>query len=146
MVADEIEISTAPRVKVIQNGREVDTSAIDNYDQFMSFLMQASIAANQAKVRQYCDDKRSHGRAPSIPLSITSISQEIECPEAAQSLYVFNNGPGQIFVAVNVETDPPIPIIPGVAAYLPFETHVIERFYVWSATGTTATATAIFKS
>jgi hypothetical protein len=143
---EPIDIATLPRPTIIKDGREVDTSAIDNYDQFMSFLMQASMAANIAQIKKHFDDCKSIGRAPSYPINnITPISQEIPCEQPAQSLYIVNNGPGQIFVAVNSSGDSATPIAAGKAAYFPFETHVIQKFYVWSAAGTTATATAILK-
>lgn len=144
---EELQVPTLPDVKIVdQNGKPLDTSAIDNYDEFMSFLMQASAAANLAKIRKFYDDRRSIGRAPSLPINnITPTSQEIRCPYPCQSLYLLNNGPGQIFVNVNSPGETPTPIIAGRAAYFPFETHVIECFYVWSAPGTVATATAILK-
>jgi hypothetical protein len=142
-VAESIEL---PNVKVVdQHGKPLDTRTIDNYDEFMRFLMEASQAANIAKIRKYYDDRKSVGRAPSIPLNVTPTVQEIRCPYVSQSLYLDNNGPGQIFVCVNVLGDSPTPIVAGRAAYFPFETHVIEYFYVWSAIGAMATATAILK-
>ena len=146
-MSEEIQLPGLPDVKIVdQNGKRLDTSAIDNYDAFMAFLMQASIAANTAKIRKYYDDRRSVGRTPSLPINnITPTSQEISLPYPCQSLYLLNNGPGQIFVNVNSPGETPTPIIVGRAAYFPFETHVIERFYVWSAAGTVATATAILK-
>jgi hypothetical protein len=144
-VPESIELPNLPDVEIIQDGKRVDTSAIDNYDSFMAFVVQLSEAANIAKIRKYYDDRRSVGRAPSFPLDITPTQLEIPCSYPSQSLYIYNNGPGQIFVCVNSPGDTPTPIIASRAAYFPFETHVIERFYVWSAPGTVATATAILK-
>jgi hypothetical protein len=145
-VPEEIQVPNLPDIQIIQNGKPVDTSAIDDYDSFMAFLMQASIAANTAKIKKYYEDRRSVGRAPSYPIgNITPTQQEIPCAHPSQSLYIYNNGPGQIFVCVNSPSDFPTPIIAGRGAYFPFETHVIERFYVWSDPGTVATATAILK-
>lgn len=141
----DIQVSNVPDVKIIKDGKEVDTSSIDNYDQFMSFLMQASIAANTAKIRKYYDDRKSIGRILNLPLSITQNSEEIRCLHPCQSLYVENDGPGQIFVAINSPEERATPIPATRKAYFPYETHVIERFYVWSAAGTVATAIAIGK-
>lgn len=145
-MAESIRLSKPPSVEIVdQNGKPLDTRSIDNYDDFMRSLFEASQAANMASIRKFYDDRRSVGRAPSLPLSITPTVQEIRCPHASQSLYLDNNGPGQIFVCVNALSNNPTPVIAGRAAYFPFETHVIECFYVWSAPGTVATATAILK-
>jgi len=142
-VPDEVQVPNLPDVEIIKDGKRVDTSAIDNYDEFMAFLMQASIAANTAKIRKYYDDRASAGEVQTFELNITPDSQEIPCIPS-QSLYVENNGPGQIFVSLNSGRFA-TPIAATRKAYFPFETHVIERFYVWSAPGTVATATAIAK-
>jgi len=143
-MADEIQLPTMPDVKIIKDGKQVDTSAIDDYDPFMTFLMTASIAANTAKMRRYEEDRRSKGKILTFPLSLTQNPQEIRCPYPCQSLYLENNGPGQIFVAINSLEDA-TPVAAAREVYFPFETHVIECFYVWSAAGTVATATALAK-
>jgi len=144
-VSEKVELSAPPDVEIIKDGKRVDTSAIDNYDQFMAFLMQASIAANTAKIRKYYDDRKSKGRATHFDLNLTQATQEIRCPYPSQSLYLDNNGPGQIFVSINAREEPAIPVAAFRAVYIPYETHVIERFFVRSAGGTVATATALLK-
>jgi len=144
-VPDEVQVPNLPDIEIIKDGKRVDTSAIDDYDSFMSFLMQASIAANTAKIRKYYDDRKSKGRILNFPLSITQNAEEIRCPYPCQTLYVENNGPGQIFIAINSPEERPTPIPATREAYFPFENHVIERFFVWSDPGTVATATAIGK-
>jgi hypothetical protein len=141
---EEIEVPALPKVKVIQNGKPVDTSAIDNYDEFMSFLMQASMAANIAGIKRYYDDRKSDGEVQTLELNVTPTTIEIPVTPS-QSLYIENNGPGQIFVSLNSgRYSTPIPATR--AAIFPFENHAIERFYIWSAAGTVATAVAILKS
>ncbi len=141
----EIQVPTLPDVKIIKDGKPVDTSAIDDYDSFMSFLMQASIAANTAKIRKYFDDRTSIGRTINFPLNITPIHQEIVCPYPAQSLHVVNDGPGQIFVTENALGGDPTPLFVHDEMWNNFETHKLYRFYVWSAPGTVATARAKVK-
>jgi hypothetical protein len=143
-VPDEIQVPTLPNLKIIKDGKQVDTSAIDNYDSFMSFLMLASIAANTAKNRRYNEDKRSKGKTQNFPLNITPLpAQEVPCPSPAQSLYLINDGPGQIFVAINDLAGDPTPLLATEALNAEFETHELQRFYVWSAPGTVATARAV---
>ena len=134
-----------PDVKITKDGKPVDTSSIDNYDGFVASLYQASIAANTAKIRKYYDDRKSKGGAQPFALNLTPATQEIRCPYPSQSLYMKNNGPGQIFVSINALGETAIPVLAFEAVYFPYETHVIERFYVRSAAGTVATATALLK-
>jgi len=142
-VPDEIQLPTLPNVKIIKDGKQVDTSAIDDYDPFMTFLMTASIAANTAKLRRYQEDRRSKGETQNFPLTINPTPQEVRCPYPAQSLYLVNDGPGQIFVAINALVGDPTPLLINEALSVDFETHELERFYVWSAAGTVATARAV---
>jgi hypothetical protein len=144
-VAEEIKVPSLPDVKIIKDGKQVDTSAIDNYDEFMAFLMQASIAANAVKVRKLAEDRASKGEIVPFTLNITQNSQEISCPYPCQSLYIENDGPGEIFVTINSRNRTPTPVAATRKAYFPFENHVIERFFVWSALGTVATSKAILK-
>lgn len=145
-VSEEIQLPSLPDVKIVDHtGKPLDTSAIDNYDAFMAFLMQASIAANTIKIRKHHDDRTSKGRTPYFPLNITQNPEEIRCPHPLQSLYLENNGPGQIFVSINSPEETPIPVPANRKVYIPFETHVIECFFVRSAPGTVATATGIGK-
>jgi len=145
-VPDEIQVPTLPDLKIIKNGKPVDTSAIDDYDSFMSFLMQASIAANTAKIRKYFEDRTSSGRTQNFPrLNITPTPQEVQCIHPSQSIYVVNDGPGQIFVSINaLETDA-TPLFMHDEMSDNFETHKLYRFYIWSTPGTVATARAKVK-
>lgn len=141
-MADEIQVPTLPDLKIIKDGKPVDTSAIDDYDSFMSFLMQASIAANIAKIRKYYEDRKSKGEIQNFVLPVTPTPQEVRCTPS-QSLYVVNDGPGQIFVTINALTRSSTPLLATEALSVDFETHEVERFYVWSAAGTIATARAV---
>lgn len=139
---NEIEVPNLPDVKVIQNGKPVDTSAIDDYDGFMAFLMQASIAANTAKIRKYYEDRASLGGTQNWDLNVTPAIQELICIYPAQSLYLVNDGPGTIFVKENNPARDATCVLVNEEMTTDFETHKLERFYVWSAAGTIATARA----
>jgi hypothetical protein len=142
---EEIRVPTLPNVKIIKDGKQVDTSAIDNYDDFMTYLMTASMAANIAKIKRYYDDRTSKGRTTNFPLNITPTIQEIPCPYPGQSFYIVNDGPGQIFVILNSLDGSPTPLFARDEKWVNFETHKLQRFYVWSAPGTVATARAEVK-
>ena len=143
-MADEVDLSCLPLPKVIKDGKQVDTSSIDDYDGFMGFLMQASIAANTAKIRRYYDDRRSKGLAFNYDLAVTEEFLEITCPQPCQTLYVENTGVPDIYLTLNSPGIPTI-ITTTRSAYFEFETHVIERFYVWTLPGTASTAVAMLK-
>jgi len=142
---NEIEVPHPPDVKVIQNGKPVDTSAIDDYDGFMTYLMTASIAANTAKIRKYYDDRASLGHTQNWELDVTADIQELTCNYPAQSLYIVNDGPGPIFVKENTPTRDATRLLVNEEMSTDFEIHKLERFYVWSAAGTIATARAKVK-
>ena len=77
---DEVQVPNLSDIEIVKDGKRIDTSAIDDYDSFMAFLMQASIAANTVKIRKYYDDRKSKGRILNLPLSITQNIEEIRCP------------------------------------------------------------------
>lgn len=140
---DEIAISELPTIKV--NGKAVDTSSIDNYDQFMSFLVQAAAAAHLSKIRKYVEDRTSVGEEQNWELNITDEPKEIVCSHPSQSLYVINDGPGDIFVAINALGRTATHLYPHDQMTDNFETHKLQRFYIWSASGTVARARAKVK-
>lgn len=142
---DEMQMPRLPDVKVIKDGKPVDTSAIDDYDNFMSFIMLASIASQAVRVRRYFDDRTSEGETQNFPLNITIDPQEVLCSQPSQSLYIINDGPGLIFVTINALGRTATPLLTGEDMALDFETHKLHRFYVWSAAGTVATARAQVK-
>lgn len=141
---DQLQVPNLPDVEIIKDGKRVDTSAIDDYDDFMSFLMLASIAANTAKTRKLEEDRRSEGEIQPIILRVTSTIQEIPV-HPSQSLYLENNGPGQVYVTTNSRNRVPTPVPATRQVYFPFENHAIRSFCVWTDPGTVATAIAILK-
>lgn len=141
---EQVEVSNPPPVKIIMDGKPVDTSAIDDYDSFMSYLMEASIAANTVRLRKLEEDRQSQGEIQPITLNVTETIEEIPV-HPSQSLYLENNGPGQIFVTINSPNRTPTPVPATRAVYFPFDNHIINSFCVWTAPGTTATGIAILK-
>lgn len=140
---EDIQLPSLPDVKIVdQNGKRLDTSAIDNYDQFMAFLMQASVAANTAKIRKYYDDRRSKGRIQSFLLNVTPTHQGATCIYPSQSIHVINDGPGSIFLTLNSYNRTPAYLLINDEFDHNFETHELKKFFVWSAPGTIATVRA----
>jgi hypothetical protein len=145
-VPEEIQVPTLPDVKIIdQNGKSLDTSAIDNYDSFMAFLMQASATAQLVRIRKHFDDRTSIGREQNFELNITPVRQEVFCTYPSQSFYIINDGPGQIFVELNAPGYSPSRLLVGEDKFVNFETHLLKQFNVWSAPGTIAAARAVVK-
>ena len=143
-MADEIETPTLPELKVIRDGKPVDTSAIDDYDAFMSFLMLSSIAVNTIKMRKYFEDRVSEGQTQSFNLTVTPVCEEYSCIQPSQSIYIVNDGPGQIFVGIN-SNKTATPLFMHDEMTIDFQTHKLLYFYVWSAPGTVASARATVK-
>jgi hypothetical protein len=144
-VPDEVEVSTPPAVKIFRDGKSVDTSAIDNYDGFMAYLMAAAQTAHLARIRRYYDDRTSIGEVQNWQLRVTPEPQEIICAFPSQSIYIVNDGPGEIFVAINALGRTTTHLYVHDQMLDNFETHKLHCFYVWSAPGTVATARAKVK-
>jgi len=143
-MVDEIESPTLPELKIIRDGKPVDTSAIDDYDAFMSFLMLSSIAVNTNKMRKYFEDRVSEGHTQSFNLTVTPECEEYRCIYPSQSIHVVNDGPGQIFVGIN-SNKTATSLFMRDEMTTDFQTHKLFCFYVWSAPGTIATARADVK-
>ncbi len=144
-MAEEVHLSSIPNVKIIKDGKEVDTSAIDDYDAFMLFIMQSAATANIVKIRKHLDDRTSIGETENFDLDITPEPQEVEPYYPSQSLSLVNRGPGKIFVTINALNRTATPLEAGEDFKINFETHKLRRFYVWSEPGTVAAAQAVVK-
>jgi hypothetical protein len=145
-MGETIQLPSLPNVEIVDpNGKHLDTSAIDNYDSFMTFLMQAAATANIIKIKKHLDDKKSQGREENFELNITPVLQEVFCNHPSQSFYIFNDGPGDIFIEINLPGYSPAHLAMGEDKFVDFETHVLKQFNVWSASGTIAAARAVVK-
>jgi len=145
-MVEKIKAPTLPEIEIVdQHGKRLDTSQIDNYDSFMTYLMQAASTANIIRLRKYFEDKQSQGREENFELNITPVLQELLCSHPSQSFYIFNDGPGDIFVELNLAGFSPAHLAMGEDKFVDFETHVLKQFNVWSAPGTIAAARAVVK-
>jgi hypothetical protein len=139
-VPNEIEVPELPQVRV--NGKSVDTSAIDNYDAFMLSLIQTS---HLVRIRKHLEDTESIGEDQNFALNITPDSQLVKCAHPSQSIWLVNDGPGEIFVTINSLGRVPTHLFVRDEMWDDFKVHRLYRFYVWSAPGTVATARAKVK-
>jgi hypothetical protein len=142
---EQIEVPTLPEVRIIQNGKPVDTSAIDNYDNFMTFAMVAAQTSHLAKIRKHLEDTASVGEIQNWELDLTPTPQEIICAHPSQSIWLVNDGPGDIFVAENALGRIPTHLHIHDEMWDDFKVHRLFCFYAWSAPGTVATARAKVK-
>lgn len=140
---NEIEVPELPKVTV--NGKPVDTSAIDNYDPFMAYLMAAAQTAHLARIRRHFEDTESIGEEQNFALTITPDPQLVQCAHVSQSIWLINDGPGDIFVTVNALGRVPTQLHTRDEMWADFKVHRLRLFYVWSAPGTVATARAKVK-
>jgi hypothetical protein len=142
-VPNEIEVPELPQVRV--NGKSVDTSAIDNYDSFMAYLMAAAQTSHLARIRRHLEDTASIGEVQNWVLAITPDPQLVQCAHPSQSIWLVNDGPGDIFVTENALGRVPTQLHTRDEMWDDFKVHRLYRFYVWSAPGTVATARAKVK-
>jgi len=143
-MSEQIEVPTLPDLKITQNGKPVDTSAIDDYDSFMSFLLLASIARSNNKMSKYFEDRTSEGQTQTFDLTVTPVCEEFVCIHPSQSIHVVNDGPGQIFIGIN-SNKTATSLFMRDEMTIDFETHKLLSFFVWSAPGTVASARATVK-
>lgn len=111
----------------------------------MQFLMTAAIASQAVKVRKYFDDRESEGWTQNWQLAITPAVQRVGCTWPAQSFYIINDGPSQIFVSINYSGRTATPLNMTEDLFLDFETHKLKRFYVWCLLPAGAAARAMVK-
>lgn len=133
---------------VDKNGKDV---AIDDYDSFMLFLIQASQLAQVVKIRKYFDDRTSNGLIqtwgmdPDNPLTITDELKEIKVDYPAQSLYLSNDGDDAVKVWVNDLGRPKATVKSGETFKTDFETHKINYIYLQCAADESADVRIVAK-
>ena len=125
--------------EIIENGKNVMRPEI------MNFLMTATLASQAVRIRKYFDDRTSEGYTQNFALNVTPVPQEVIPDHIAQTLFIINDGAGQIFVTINGRGRTPTPLLITETMFFDFETHKLENFYVWSAAGTVATARALVR-
>jgi len=127
------------QVKTVdKNGKAV---AIDDYDSFMQFLVQASQLAQIVKIRKYFDDRTSNGLIqtwgmdPDNPLTITDELKELKLDFPAQSVSLFNDDDDSdsVYAWVNDLSRPKATVKGGEALNLNYETHIINYIYLQCA-------------
>lgn len=127
------------QVEVVEDGKNVMRPEV------MNFLMLASIASQAVRVRKYFDDRTSEGLVQNFDLVVTPVAQDIKCDFPSQTFYLFNYGPSTIFVEINRRFTTARRLLINENMFIDFETHKLERFYVYTVPGGAATASGFAK-
>jgi len=109
----------------------------------MNFLMMASMVSQMTRIRKYFDDRTTEGWTENFnPVNVTPVEREIRTNQAAQTFFIVNDGPAQIWVKINQRAYSSTPLNLGETMFLNFETHKIDCFLVQCGAGLVATARA----
>lgn len=124
-----------PQIEVIDGATSKPTS-IDNYDEFMNFLMTASLVGQVYKIRKYFEDRKSQGRIIGfdVPVALTLI--EVVLPVLCQSISLINTGPNPVKVWLNNIGHTPRTVRVNIPLNVNFETHELEKIYLQCDAGT----------
>jgi len=133
---DQLKQMTAPQVKVVDT--QGNPASIDNYDNFMSFIMLSSLNAQAYKIRKIMEDRESQGRLVSYDEAVTQVRIEIKLPCPCQSITLINTGPNSVMVWLNHYPEPPRTVRINVTLAVDFEGHKLEYIYLQCAPGETA--------
>lgn len=110
----------------------------------MLFMLIPMLPVAQA-VQQYVTDRTSLGGTENFELDVSPSIREVVCANPSQSLYVINDGPGEIYVIENTLGGTPTHLYVKDEMENNFETHKLLRFYIWSGFGTSSRARAKVK-
>ena len=144
----QLDRADMPQVEIIENGKRVDTSAIDNYDDFMQFLMAASMVSRLTKIAKIAEDETSQGwiQPFNIPVTSTEPSVEIHVNSPGQSVSLRNAGPGQVAVHINHRNMAPKLLNALQTLEIDFKGHKLENIYVrCPVAGATAVVDGLIK-
>jgi len=143
---EELKTMTAPKVELVT--REGKPTSIDDYDNFMQFLMLASLASQAVKIRKYFDDRTSQGWIQNFDITATSASQGIKPDSPGQSVSITNDAPvggALVWVAINNRFNTRRILNPRETYEVNFETHKLKRFFVQCPPGLTSNLRASVK-
>ena len=132
-----LQAMTMPRTKIVDASG--NPASIDNYDNFMQFLMLASLNGNIYKMRKIAEDQVSVGGTIGDDLAITSVKSDYKFQRPCQSASVINDGPGLVNIWVNDPGSYPRGIKSGTPFYVDFGGHKLCRLYFQCPAGATAT-------
>ena len=145
----QLDKSDMPQVEIFENGKRVDTSAIDNYDDFMMFLVAASTAASTRKLVKIAEDDTSQGWIQpfnNIPVTSTEPSLEIHANSPGQSVSLRNAGPGQVNVYINHRNMAPKLLNALQLLNIDFKGHKLTNIYIsCPVAGATAVVDGLIK-
>ncbi len=137
--------NSAERPLVRYNGKEVDTSQIDNYDGFMQYLVSAAQLSRLNKITKLMEDEISEGWTQNFDIPVTEIERELRPFTPAQSMFLVNDGPSNIIIAININYATPNVKLPGESLSVDFKGHKLERVWVKCLPGQTSAIRTLFK-
>ncbi len=133
------------RPLVRYNGKEVDTSQIDNYDAFMQYLVSAAQLSRLNKISKLLQDEMSEGWTQNIDITVTEIERELKPFTPAQSMFLVNDGPSNIIITINMTLATPNVKYPSESLSVDFKGHKLEKVYVKCLPGQTSAIRTLFK-
>ncbi len=136
---------SAERPLVKYNGKEVDTSQIDNYDSFMQYLVSAAQLSRLNKIAKLMEDEMSAGWTQNIDITVTEIERELRPFTPAQSMFLVNDGPSNIIIAINTTLATPNIKFPSESLSIDFKGHKLEKIYVKCLPGQTSVIRTLLK-
>ena len=130
---------------IIENGKELDTSQIDDYDPFMSYLIASAQLSRLNKIAKLMEDEMSVGWMQNLDVPVTSIIRELRPSTPAQSMFLVNDGPSNVMVTVNLSYTTPRVLLPTESMSIDFKGHKLIRFFVECSAGLTSNIRALLK-
>jgi hypothetical protein len=113
----------------------------------LNWLMSAAAVGQLARIRKGVEDQVCEGWVQNFNLIVNDAepSQEIEVDRPAQSLFIVNDGLGQILVEINERFTTQTTLNRTETLRLDFKGHKLRRFFVQCPLGQAATGRAIAK-
>lgn len=141
--SQSLEMPSKPDLpEIIIDGKKVIDPA-HAFDGALEEITQLAMLGQMVRIRKNLDDRQAAGYIETWEEQITNVRREFMLSEPAQSLGVFNDGPGAVFIWINSQWTG----FKTIAALEPFnmnlETHALNYFWLQSAPGVVANIRAV---
>lgn len=127
---------TVPQVKVVDTSG--NPASIDNYDNFMAFVMLAAVNGNLTQIRRVLEDQQSEGGVIGYDVAATGLLFRLDLPRPCQSMTLINTGPNLVTVWINSTINYPRTIRVNQPLILDFGGHKLKCIYLQCGAGATA--------